>query len=65
MTNGEAIREKLKGTIIETMTDEDIALWYGENFMDCDKCKIQNYCMKHPKDSCKRIVGHWLLEDEV
>ena len=35
MTNGEVIREKLRGTILENLTDADIADWYGEQSLAC------------------------------
>lgn len=60
MTNSEKLTEKLKGTILESMTDADIADWFNTYFMDCDACPIKKYCRTSMIGNCEATVREWL-----
>ena len=65
MTNGEVIREKLRGTILENLTDADIADWYGEQSLACQNCRIQTFC--DTADSaltCPMVTFMWLGKEK-
>lgn len=64
MTNGDRIREKLKGTILENIIDDErIADYYEQNFNDCDNCMIKGHCSE--KLSCYSNVLNWLKLDST
>ena len=66
MTNGEAIREKLKGTILEDMTDLDIAECYGRKSRDCENCQIYTFCKTTDSVlTCPMVVFVWLRKEKV
>ena len=65
MTNGEVIREKLKGTILENMTDADIADWYGEKSRTCENCRIKIFCDTADNTlTCPKVVFMWLQKEQ-
>ena len=64
MTNGEAIREKLKGTILETLTDENISEIYDDYYLDCEKCSIKEFCLRQEIRACSVVVLDWLLSEQ-
>ena len=64
MTNGKMIREKLKGTILENIIDDErIADYYEQNFCDCENCTIKRHCYEDL--SCYSNVLNWLKLDSA